>query len=145
MVLGCLQAPDYAWNRFSDWPRISLGFPRGWDDIRGQGEPVALKTSLGWVLARPVKGKTLSAAVYTCCMNFATKWNVKQKEINTNLHKLWDLDSLGIGQGEPVHETVLHSITFIGVRYYVVLPWKLGHKNLPSKCNIWLLELNNQI
>ena len=134
LEIDCLIGSDFFWAFQED------------ETIRGgPGEPVAVRTSLGWVLSGPLKGKTLSASINSCSVNFATESPVKQKEIDANLHKLWDLDSLGIREGDPVHETVLDSITFTGGRYSVGLPWKVGHKPLPSNYNVSLMRLNNQV
>eukprot|EP00794_Sanderia_malayensis_P012361 gene12361-biopygen9857 len=132
LEIDCLIGSDFLWAFQED------------ETIRGgPGEPVAVKTSLGWVLSGPLKGKTLSASINACNVNFVTQ-AASQKEIDSNLHKLWDLDSLGIREGDPIHETVLDDITFNGTHYSVGLPWKVGHKSLPSNYNISQIRLNNQ-
>ena len=55
----------------------------------------------------------------------------RKQETELNLHKLWDLDSIGIREGDQVHESVIDNITFTGSKYSVGLPWKLGHGPVP--------------
>ena len=52
------------------------------------------------------------------------------------LHKLWDLDSIGIRENDEVHTNLVDDIAFTGDRYSVSLPWKVGHKDLPTNCDI---------
>ena len=97
----------------------------------GPGEPIAVPTSLGWVLSGPLKGKTINfsepANINLCIDNFPSK----KQETELDLHKLWDLDSIGIREGNEVHESVIDNITFTGSKYSVGLPWKLGHGPVP--------------
>ena len=44
---------------------------------------------------------------------------------------------------DKVHESVLDDITFMGNRYSVGLPGKLGHKPLPSNYNVCLHRLKS--
>ena len=46
-------------------------------------------------------------------------------EIEENVNRLWDLDTLGIRQEDEVHETVIDEILFTGTRYSVGLPRKI--------------------
>ncbi len=66
-------------------------------------------------------------------------------EIDSNINKLWDLDSIGIREKDQVHEATLDGISFTGKRYSVGLPWKAGHKLLPSNYNLRMLRLNCQV
>ena len=55
--------------------------------------------------------------------------------IDSKVHKLWDLETLGIretGSGDEQHEEFKDSISFDGIRYSVKLPWKEGHPYFPS-------------
>ena len=80
-----------------------------------------------------------------CVDPMSTPNKVEKQEIDSNLHKLWDLDSIGIREEDKVHESVLDDIAFTGSRYSVGLPWKLGHKPLPSNYNVCLLRLKSQV
>lgn len=45
-------------------------------------------------------------------------------ELESNLPKLQDLDSIGMRQEDKVHESVLDNVSFTGIRYSVGLPRK---------------------
>ena len=54
-------------------------------------------------------------------------------ELESNLHKLWDFDSIGIRPVDKVQESVLEDVSFTGQRYSVGLPRKIVHKPLPCE------------
>ncbi len=70
--------------------------------------------------------------------------NTKQ-DLDKTVHKLWDLDSLGIRVEDEVHEGVIDDILFTGERYSVGLPWKVGHAYLPTNYNNSLSRLKSQL
>ena len=138
LEIDCLIGSDWLWS-FQEEETI-----RG-----GPQEPVAVKTSLGWVLSGPLQGEKIPSS-YDChvnvCVDPMSSLNkVEKQEIDSNLQKLWDLDSIGIREEDKVHESVLDDIAFTGSRYSVGLPWKLGHKPLPSNYNVCLLRLKSQV
>ena len=101
----------------------------------GPNEPVAIKTTLGWVLSGPLKGKILNSTEnvkvnFVPLSSFPAK-SGKQK-IEENVNRLWDLDTNGIRPENEVHAHVIDNIFFTGKRYSVGLPWKAGHKALPT-------------
>ena len=49
----------------------------------------------------------------------------------SNLHKLWDLHSLGIKEKDKVHENVIDQVHYTGERYSVGLQWRVGHGPIP--------------
>ena len=105
----------------------------------GPHEPVAVNTTLGWVLSGPVKGNFTTDANG----NFVVDSTKQEKmQIDEEDHKLWDLDSLGIREKNEVHEQLIDEIFFTGTRYSVRLPWKIGHDVLPSKYEVSLGRLN---
>ena len=112
----------------------------------GPNEPVAVKTVLGWVLSGPLQGKTLNS-YENVNVNFLPPTNITLKEdrriIEDTVNKLWDLDSLGIRQDNEVHEQLLDNISFTGERYSVRLPWKTGHKPLPTNYENSLVRLRS--
>ena len=112
----------------------------------GPNEPVAIKTTLGWVLSGPMKGKTLNSTenvnvTFVPLSSFPAKSD-KQK-IEENVNRLWDLDTIGIRQENEVHVQVIDNIYFTGKRYSVGLPWKAGHKALPTNCENSLMRLRS--
>ena len=46
--------------------------------------------------------------------------------------KLWDLETLGIREEESMHKPLFDNISFNGTRYSIQLPWKEGHRELPT-------------
>ena len=44
-------------------------------------------------------------------------------EIDKSMHKLWDLETVGIRIEDEVHKSVVNDISFTGERYSVGLPW----------------------
>ena len=45
-------------------------------------------------------------------------------EIATEVDRLWDLETVGIQEGDPVHVEFKDTVKFNGRRYVVNLPWK---------------------
>ena len=68
----------------------------------------------------------------------------EENEIQREICKLWDLDSLGIKKIDEVHEAFIDSIMFDGERYSVRLPWKKGHGDLPSNYENSLSRMKGQ-
>ena len=99
------------------------------DVVRGgPNEPVALRTSLGWVFCGPAGGHgqdcTVSMSVQVCA----------NQELNDTLQKFWNLESIGITPVEmsvstcQSESTVLkkfkETLAYKNGRYEVSLPWK---------------------
>eukprot|EP00794_Sanderia_malayensis_P017243 gene17243-biopygen14837 len=137
LLIDCLVGSDFFWAFQED------------HSIRGgPNEPVAVKTTLGWVLSGPLKGKNSVSSFdnnVDLIINAMRVSSEVKPDVDFNVHKLWDLDSIGIRERDPVHELTLDNISFTGKRYSVGLPWKAGQNNLPSNYNISLLRLNNQV
>ena len=107
----------------------------------GRHEPVAVKTTLGWVLSGQLKGK-FTAEANDANVNFVIDSRRQEvKQIDEEVQKLRDLDSLGIREGNKSHEHLIDDISFTGTKYSVRLPWKIGHKDLPSNYDISLARL----
>ena len=121
LEVDCLIGSDFYWSFQSD-------------EVRGgnPGEPVAVKTSIGWVLSRPIKGKSLNS-VTSCNVNFLTDstallTKTDNTDLRTQVDKLWDIDSIGIRVDNEVYTSVIDNILFTGKRYSEGLPWKVVHK-----------------
>ena len=99
------------------------------DVVRGgPNEPVALRTSLGWVFCGPTGGHgqdcTVSMSVQVCA----------NQQLNHTLQKFWNLESIGITPVEmsvstsQSESTVLkkfkETLAYNYGRYEVSLPWK---------------------
>ena len=106
--------------------------------IRGEkDEPVAISTSLGWVLSGPLKIPQQKSTAGTNLVTHVLE--IQEQEVQGTVHetlsvefqRLWDLDSIGIRERDSVHENFLKNIKFQDGRYTVGLPWKEHHKVLP--------------
>ena len=122
--------------------------------IRGEpGSPVAVSTKLGWVLSGPIKGKKLSAFTETS-INLAIGHDFQSvnmigqdanKKLEADVAKLWDLETLGIRSTDNVHEELLDTVEHNGSRYSVRLPWKAGHRPLPTNYSLSVNRLKGQL
>ena len=63
--------------------------------IRGGGahDPVAVRTTLGWVLSGPVQGKKINST--SISVNFVHVSEQDKNGINSQVNRLWDLDYFG--------------------------------------------------
>ena len=101
LSIDILIGSDYLWN-----------FQEGETIRGGPNEPVAVKTSLRWVVSGPLKGKSLSSVSN---VNFLPL--VERRKVEVEVNKLWDLDTLGIRPESEVQEFFLDNIVFTGDRY----------------------------
>eukprot|EP00794_Sanderia_malayensis_P015555 gene15555-biopygen13266 len=64
----------------------------------GPNEPAAVKTTLGWVLSGPLSGKcsNYNEDVDTFNSNIVSVEHNEERNLGLEVHKLWDLDTLGI-------------------------------------------------
>ena len=89
LEVDCLIGSDYLW-----------AFHEGHSIRGGPGEPVAVKTSLGWVLSGPLKGKDSTSVDYCDVDLNLNAMNVSacldMNDITAKDNRLWDLDSIGI-------------------------------------------------
>ena len=90
-------------------------------------------TILGWVLSGPVSGERknfqvdrLSSVNFVATHIFKVATQTQHEGPGTEelLHRLWDLDSIGIRDKETVHDKFLENISFSKGRYCVTLPLK---------------------
>ena len=112
----------------------------------GPEEPVAVHTELGWVLSGPQKRQDVDSR-QEVSVNFIGQDSVAfdRASLDSEIHKLWDLESIGIKSNEDVHESFENDIGFSEGRYSVKLPWKQGHDPLPSNINISLSRMKGQL
>ena len=66
-----------------------------------------------------------------------------KRKIEENVNRLWDLDTIGIRQENEIHVLVIDNIYSTGKRYSVGLPWKAGHKALPTNYENSLMTLRS--
>lgn len=99
------------------------------DIVRGGSrEPVAVRTTLGWVFCGPTGGHGQE-----CTVSMNVQISVEE-QLNETLQKFWDLESIGVRLAESsistthAEEVVLkkfkETLTYNDGRYEVSLPWK---------------------
>ena len=89
--------------------------------IRGEeDQPIAEETKLGWTLLGPTyqgtKTDDQESKLLFCMEN--------RPEIATEVDRLWDLETVGFREGDPVHVEFKDTVKFNARRYVVNLPWK---------------------
>ena len=105
---------------------------------RGKTGPTAIETVLGWVLSGPVPGITFGETSTNLISAHALKLETSvlqchDCDLDQRLKKFWDLETLGIKEGEmPAYSQFMEGITFQDGRYCVQLPWKNPHPTLPD-------------
>ena len=105
---------------------------------RGKTGPTAIETVLGWVLSGPVPGITCGETSTNLVSAHALKLETSvlcchDCDLDQRLKKYWDLETLGIKEGEmPAYSQFMECITFQDGRYCVQLPWKNPHPHLPD-------------
>ena len=116
---------------------------------RGQDEPVAIHTDLGWVLSGPFQGKSsdvssdenlVALVIEPCPLQGKTVAAIKK-----SMHKLWDLETLGIRVEDEVHKSVVSKLSFTGECHSVGLPWKMGHRRIPSNYENTCVRRESQV
>ena len=110
---------------------------------RGNYGPMAIHTKIGWVLSGPTSGLATSVNLSACTtthtlMTTGTVCTTGlEQDLDEQLKKFWDLETLGIVDGESmVHEKFVQQISFSGQRYSVALPWKDGCDQLPDNLQL---------
>ena len=85
----------------------------------------------------------VSTHVLRVAAEFPSVENEKQPE--ELLHRLWDLESIGITDKETVHESFERNVSFEKGRYHVKLPLKEKHDILPDNYDLSLARLDSQV
>ena len=115
----------------------------------GQDEPVAIHTELGWALSRPFQGKNFDVSSIENLVGLVIEPCPLQDkavaEIDKSMHKLWDLETLGIRVEDEIHKSVVNNISFTGECYSVGLPWKMGHGPIPNNYENACVRLKSQV
>ena len=138
LEIDILIGANYMWN-FQD------------GDVKrgGQDEPVAIHTELGWVLSGPFQGKNFDVSSFENLVGLVIEPCPLQDkvvaEIDKSMHKLWDLETLGIRVEDEIHKSVVSNISFTGERYSVGLPWKMGHGPIPNNYENACVRLKSQV
>eukprot|EP00731_Ephydatia_muelleri_P007453 Em0003g1701a len=133
---------------------ILIGADQYWEVVtgeivRGRSGPSAMKTCFDWVLSGPVPGVIAESQV--TCSNIShvltTQTHSSQQELvhlEKKLQVFWDLDTLGIKEGEQsVYQKFVEDVSFCGGRYCVRLPWKFPRIMLPDNQELCQRRLYN--
>ena len=100
---------------------------------------------MGWVPSGPIKGKKVDLTE-TLKVNFIIDSTAeKNVPLGHVVGRLWDLDSIGIREGNEIHEDIVDNITFDCTRYCTKLPWKTNHNHVPSNYDCSLSRLKSQL
>ena len=109
--------------------------------VRGGEGPVAVNTTLGWMLSGPAnltgcRGSTVNLVT---THTLRVDDGVTNKMLDATMRSFWELESLGI-QAESVETSVsdhfASSIKMKGSCYEVSLPWRECHDPLPSNYDL---------
>ena len=104
------------------------------DVRRGRKGPVAIHTKVGWVLSGPTApAESMTTLAITSTHVCKTDCLPIKGNLDDQLKRFWDLESLGIMKNEDsVYQKFTQKISFDGQRYQVSLPWKDDHPPLPN-------------
>ena len=94
--------------------------------IRGRSGPVAVETTLGWVLSGPAGSSGQGSSVSLMTTHTLHVEGITNTELHATLRSFWELESLGIQspKSDPVSEQFRSTIQMKGGRYEVSLPWR---------------------
>ncbi len=107
------------------------------------GEPVAVKTKLGWTMMGTTGFSMTEGAEGT---SEPTNLVIDApKEVKDVVSKLWDLETLGIKEEDPVHMAFQEEIKFENGRYTVPLPWREGNFQVPLNRQLSEGRLKSQL
>ena len=122
---------------------------------RGEIGPVAMKTTLGWVLSGPLPQELSSESevnlttCHTLRLDTSNPCSIIANEKNRDplveeMKKFWELESIGVLSNEAsVHDKFLDTIHKRDSRYEVSLPWKEHHPLLPDNYEVAVSRLNS--
>eukprot|EP00731_Ephydatia_muelleri_P001937 Em0001g1937a len=98
--------------------------------------PTAVETRFGWVLSGPVPGfsqTTISNFVSSLVLKVGCTDQLDLASLDKKLQAFWDLDTMGIREGEDcIYSRFTKNISLQDGRYCVHLPWKEPHPLLPD-------------
>ena len=105
--------------------------------LRGEEGPVAIQTTLGWILSGPVEfpGIQDPAVSLVATHTLNADGIVTNKMLDATLRSFWELESMGVNTDETAHPALdrfTSSIRMKDNRYEVSLPWREGHDPLPT-------------
>ena len=103
---------------------------------RGESGPIAIHTSLGWILSGPVPSTETGRSSVSLVTTHTLRVDTQQHEISNlddTLRSFWELESLGIKEPDrSVYTEFGENTCFRDGRYEVSLPWKDPHPTFPD-------------
>ena len=126
MKIDLLIGSDCTWKFFNG------STTRGEESV--ECGPVAVSTTVGWVLSSPVKNfsKERLSSIQFSSPHVLRVDSRSNDTLYEDFEKLWDLDSIGIREKDTVLEAFEKNVSFQGGRYSLHLPFKEHHKLLPD-------------
>ncbi|KRZ15249.1 hypothetical protein T11_16503 [Trichinella zimbabwensis] len=99
--------------------------------MKGQkGEPMAIHSTLGWIICGPTPGKVMTK-------NVKTLFAKVEDHLDDILKNFWDMEAIGIkeeekGADSKASQLFEKTVRFDGERYEVQLPWSNEESQLPN-------------
>ena len=87
-----------------------------------------------------VKGRLNDRSYGAATVN-TIRAEIQEGDVDSEICKLWDLETTGIRPKDEVSESFQDNIVFNGVRYTARLPWKVSHEALPTNYSNILARL----
>ncbi len=123
------------WDQTDGAIDLLIGSDHYWDIVTGEtrtGEmgPVAVKSSLGWLLSGPVTGTSnnnMGAHSNLIISRPAEAYSISTNETNLvkTIEKFWNTESIGIKEPDPDNEeSFMTNVSYKNDRYEITLPWK---------------------
>ena len=111
--------------------------------VRGKSGPTAIHTKVGWILSGPVDQQEVTTNLsLTSTHTLRIDAYPVGSSLDDCLKQFWELESLGIMEGETsMYEKFVQRIKFDGHRYAVSLPWKDHHPPLLDHFQLCLKRL----
>ena len=129
-------------------PDVLLGSDQYWslltgEVIKGEQGPVALDSSIGWILSGPALVKGAVSQRTTLVTHVLRVDGVSEhRSLDKALHSFWNVESLGIIDKEDVMQAQFeNNVSFEKGRYVVSLPWKEPCLALHNNYNLSLRRL----
>jgi len=96
------------------------------ETVRGRDGPVAVNTTLGWVLSGPAETTGQRKSTVSLVTTHTLRADgITTQELDNTLQSFWELESLGIQEpSNSVSDQFASTIHMKGGRYEVSLPWR---------------------
>jgi hypothetical protein len=109
------------------------------ETVRGGEGPVAIKTTLGWVLSGPTGAAEPEKSIVSLVNAHTLRVEgVTNRELDETLRSFWELESLGIERvsNDPASDHFSSTLQRRDGRYEVSLPWREHQDSLPDNYDL---------